>query len=124
MKEKIVTVDLSRLLKLTRRLIPDDPIELKLIEFYSNIVDRDNKSTIEEFTNHILGVMFYQKGDYDFEEIRNFFKPGVYLTIVEKFISYIDLLVIKECGIRYDTIKFNSYVSNTEESLIVNFKIT
>ena len=117
MKTKVACVDLTPLRKLTNKIDPNEPVELKIIEHYSYYVTNEI-NTIESFTNYLLSQRYFKVDSYPYNELRTFYNTKRYLNIVLKFIGFIDYLVMKEIGCMFENVKFSKVLEDNEKLLI------
>lgn len=122
-----IDVDLTKIKKLSGELIPDTPIELRLIELYSY----NNRTDIfNSFATIVLQDIYMFTDIKDpIKHITKFFKYKVFLSIVNKFINYIEILVLKEIKddkINILNITYDSVIIDTlgiQDMFVVRFKI-
>lgn len=117
MKSEVKIVDLTMLRKMTNKIDTDKPTELKIIEFYSYYVTKDN-NTIEDFTNYVLSRNYYSENKYPYNELRTFYNTKNFLNIVIRFIGIIDYLVTKTVGTNFENVLFNKIKSDDDKLLV------
>ena len=114
---KTEIIDFTILRRLTNKIDPDRPLELKLIEYYS-YYPTDQMNTIRDFTNHVLSEKYFKIGKYEYNELRTFYNTKGYLNIVLKFIGFIDYLVCKKVGCSFENVRFGKIVESNEKLLV------
>lgn len=108
MKQVELILNLERFSKLTGKLIPGSQIELELIKLY-RMVQNENSSTIEIFTVMLLKHLFKDNLKHEFSEINIFFKPNVYLHIVNTFLEKLEIYLLHHCSPKIHDIYFKEY---------------
>lgn len=119
----VLTVDLTPFRKITGNIIPNNPIELKMVEMYSSVVTMD-KNTVREFTNYITGMAYKKTGvEYDYAEINTFYNLNNYQNIILRFYSllthYISSKVVDP---NFNQISFSRVISD-DEKYLVEFRV-
>lgn len=122
-KTTYLDIDLSFLLKREPKLIPDKLVELKMLEFYK-YYQNEYDSIYFHFTKWLLKILFMSDSDYDVSEINNFYSTDLYENVVIEFNNEIDfILMLNLDNYNFVNIEFDSYVTKTEDKLIVRFKV-
>lgn len=121
---KLVDIDLSVLLKKEPKLIPDNLVELKMIEFYK-LYQTEENSIFNLFTKYLLKILYKDEEDHDINDIYMFYKDSFYNHVIMEFNNLIDLKLYLDTK-EYNpiNIEYDSILSKTEDKLLVRFKIT
>ena len=118
-----VDVDLTALRKLACGLVPDIPIEFELVPLYSYV----NKSNqFDKFTTIFLKKMYgIEDNKNTIKTLNKFMKYNTFLSIVNKFVEFIEIIVLKSIDdiTTVIDINFDSIILDTDMYL-VRFKIT
>lgn len=117
-----VEINLTSIKKFTKRIIPNDDIELRLIELYRYIVNEDN-DPIVSFTSMVLSAIYKDNKLHAYEEITHFYKEKEYILLVNKFISYIEHIILNSIEPDFIDIVFSKYITNSD-TIIAEFKIS
>jgi hypothetical protein len=117
MNSVVKIIDLTALRNHTNKIDVDDPVELKLIEYYSYYVTSEF-NTIKDFTNYLLSVRYYKVAEYPYNELRTFYNTKRYLNTILKFLGLIDYLVTKQIGCVFENVRFGKIVEDNEKLLV------
>lgn len=118
----IVEIDISPLLKWFGRIIVDLPIEIELVKLYKRY-HYGKDDTISKFTNMVLKQIYKDNVDRDYGNINTFYNEGDYLTFIYTFIDFNTVLINRNIDPDYINVEFDSIVKNTDDTLIVKYKV-
>ena len=122
MKTIYKDIDLTSLYQVSDKLIHDQPVELKLIEFY-RYLHNEETSVYTLFTKWLLGKIYNKEVDKDYDEITFFYKERSYITVIENFNFKLEQLLFKYIDIDFIDIKFNKFIKISKEEIKVRFEI-
>lgn len=108
MKTKELIVNLARFESFAGKLIPDTPVELRLIELYRMIQTEDN-SPIEIFTKEFLNYLFKDTIEHKYGEISIFYKEKRYVHIIQTFLHKLEIYLLHHCPPNIHDIVFKEY---------------
>lgn len=108
MKQKELCLNLNRFEKYANRLIPDYPIELKLIELY-RLVENEDNSIYNDFTVLVLQYLFKDTVVRPFSDITIFYKEKRYVNIVQSFIDKLTIYLLHHCDPKVNNIVFKEF---------------
>ena len=117
-----VTIDLTPIRRYTGTLIPDNPIELKLVELYRYEVNETN-DPIEIFTAILLNKIYKDDKDHKYNEISHFYPEKEYIFKVCKFLSIITHIILNKIGPDFLDIVYSKTIRD-DDKYEVEFKIT
>jgi len=120
-KEELVTIDLSRLLTMKNRLSISDKYELKLVEMYNY---KHQEDTITNFTNYVLGCIYYEHKEYQFTDINTFYKEKQFTHVILSYIDMLEIIILNSIEPDFIDIKFSKYITNSDNKLIVEYIVS
>lgn len=121
-KFEYIDIDLTKFRNISGRLIPGEQVELKIIEFYRYIQNEDN-NIFELFTKYLLKILYKDDIDRDYYEIYTIYKEKFYIHTVNYFNELLDMYILNKIDPIFVDIVFDSYVENSDDKIVVKFKI-
>lgn len=122
MTSSLIEIDLSRFINITGKLVPGVPLELKLIEFYSQI-ESDEDNAFNKFTNYILKYLYKDSIDRPYSEITTFYKEKEYIHIVVYFLDMLEIYILSKIEPNVINIKFKEFKEKTDTKIVGVFEL-
>jgi len=114
-----INIDLTKFKNICGKLIPNNPIELLLVEHYQLHVDKEC-NTLGVVNEKIANALF-EGTNKTYSDIMVFYREKTYITHIVRYKSILDHMILKEVTPYVKNIKFNKVVTN--EPYVVNFKL-
>lgn len=111
MVEDKIVLDMTKFKNFSGKLVSDQPLELKLIEYYRLLSNEDNDPFIL-FTSYILKYLYQDQEEHKYDEIVTFFKESYYVNVVMYFLDMLEIYILNKVGPDCIDIKFNKYIEN------------
>lgn len=112
-------IDLKNIIPLFGRIVVNDDIELKLIEYYEYL-QLTNETTISKFTSYLINKLNYDNINHQYSDILKFYKDKIYTNYVLSFINSLNIILYREIGSNFVNIKFSRIVEYDKINNILN----
>lgn len=122
-KHEDLVIDLSKIVKLTGMLFPDEPYELRLVELFKLYYNDDNEP-IGIFTNELLKRIYNDNVDRGYDEITNFYKEKDYISTVFGFLNTLEYILLNRTHPDVTNIEFTRWEIKTDTVLVAIFKVS
>jgi hypothetical protein len=120
--EEDLVIDLTRMRTIAGKLIPNNLLELRLIELF-RLYYTDENEPIVLFTKEVLKVIYNDDVDRPYDEIVNFYREREYVSIVFGFLNTLEHILLNSTTPNIVNMTFKGYISNTETKLEVVFNL-
>lgn len=117
-------VDLSSILPLFGRIIVNEDVELKLIEYYEYLQTNES-TTISRFTSYLVNKLNFDNTEHVYSDILKFYKDSIYTNYVLSFLNNLNIELYRKIGTDFINVKFSkiSEYDKLNNVLLVEFEV-